>query len=91
MAVSAGAGLAGDYYWHEAGQTIDSTISQFGWIAQDNQIVTMDAPTVIAFGKAAAEWERSHIFAARTLKDMATIPDNYKDDMYWPATAETYL
>lgn len=91
MSISAGGGQAGDYYWHVTGQTIDSTISMFGWIAQDNQIVPMDAPTVIEFGKAAAEWERSHIFAARSLKDMDPVPTDYKNDIYWPATAQTYL
>lgn len=91
MVISAGGGTAGDNYWHINGQTVDSTITEFGWITQDNQIVTMDAPTVIAFGKVAAEWERAHIFSARTLKDMDPVPDNYKNDMYWPATAQSYL
>lgn len=91
MAVAAGNGTAGDYYWHMPGVTIDSTITEFSWITHENVIIPMDAPTVIEFGKIAAEWERNHVFAARTLKDMDPVPEDYKDDIYWPARAETYL
>ena len=58
--------------------------SDFGWIAEDNELVLMDAQTVIAFGLAAALWEAGHVYAARALKDAAPIPLNYKSDAYWP-------
>jgi hypothetical protein len=76
MAISQGA-QAGDYLWHGGNDP-------FVWIAQDNSVNPMDAFTVIEFGKAAAFHESSHIFAARQLKDMNPIPDNYTDPMYWP-------
>jgi hypothetical protein len=44
----------------------------------------MDAFTVIEFGKKAAEHERAYVFAARSLKDMPVIPDDYEDPSYWP-------
>lgn len=64
-----------DYMW--------ASTQPFGWIAQDNSVVFMDAQTVIDFAKTAAEWERVHIFAARTLKDMETIPEDFNDDKWW--------
>lgn len=67
----------GDYLW--AGP------DPFGWIAQDNTITPMDAQTVVDFGKTAAEWERMHIFAARSLKEMAIVPEDFKDDKWWPS------
>jgi hypothetical protein len=76
MAVSQGAQL-GDYYWHGGDEP-------FEWIAQDNTAVKMDAFTVIEFGKKAAEHERAYVFAARNLKDMSVIPDDYEDPSYWP-------
>lgn len=76
LAVISG-GQAGDLRWH-GGDT------DFVWITADNAQVPMDAPTMIAFASTAAEWERAHIFAARTLKDTTPIPDNYYDDVYWP-------
>lgn len=66
-----------DYMWH-GGQ------EPFAWITQTNTTVQMDAQTVVEFGKVAAEWERAHIFAARTLKDMDIVPEDYTDDIYWP-------
>lgn len=57
----------------------------FGWIAADNTMHTMDAQTTLAFGNAAAAWEGLHIIAARTLKDMTNIPGDYANDSYWPA------
>lgn len=56
----------------------------FAWIAHDNSINVMDAGTVFDFGKAAAANETAHIFAARALKDMTPIPENYTSDIYWP-------
>jgi hypothetical protein len=80
MAVSQGA-EANNYLWH--GGT-----DPFSWIAQDNTVVQMDAPTVISFGQTAAEHERAHIFAARALKDMDPIPDDWANTAYWPVSNE---
>lgn len=75
-AIMAGA-QAGDYRWH--GGDVD-----FVWIADDNTSHPMDAQTVFALGQAAMAHKQSHIFAARTLKDMEPIPVGYKDDILWP-------
>lgn len=56
----------------------------FVWIADDNSLVQMDAQTCFTFGQAAAAHESVHIFAARTLKDMNPIPQDYANDVYWP-------
>lgn len=80
MAVSQGA-QANNYLWHGGSEP-------FSWIAQDNTVVQMDAPTVISFGQTAAEHERAHIFAARALKDMDPIPDDWANTVYWPASNE---
>ncbi|WET12292.1 DUF4376 domain-containing protein [Pseudomonas sp. D3] len=56
----------------------------FDWIAADNSRIPMDAQTVIAFGKAAAQRKDDMIKAGRTLKDMPVIPANYTDDEWWP-------
>lgn len=76
MAVVAGA-EAGDLRWSNPDQ-------DFAWIASDNSLVPMDAQTVVAFGKAAAERKQVLIFAARQLKDMESIPVDYTDDKWWP-------
>lgn len=76
MAVVAGA-EAGDLRWSNPDQ-------DFAWIASDNSLVPMDAQTVVAFGKAAAERKQALIFAARQLKDMAELPADYTDDKWWP-------
>lgn len=76
FAIGAGA-QAGDLTWH--GQE-----TPFVWIASDNSPVPMDAPTCFAFAQAAAAHEAAHIFAARALKDMTTIPADYTADGYWP-------
>jgi hypothetical protein len=77
LAVMGGA-QAGDLRWHGGG-------SDFAWIAEDNSIVTMDAPTVIAFGQAVAAHKSAHIFAARALKDADPIPADYTSSEHWPA------
>ncbi|MFV1942747.1 DUF4376 domain-containing protein [Pseudomonas luteola] len=56
----------------------------FAWIAEDNSLVPMDAPTVVAFGKEAAARKLQLIKAARALKDMDPIPADYTDDKWWP-------
>lgn len=76
MAMVAGA-QPGDLRWSNPEQ-------DFAWIASDNSLVPMDAQTVVAFGKAAAERKQALIFAARQLKDMQQIPDNFTDDQWWP-------
>lgn len=75
IAISNGA-QANNLYWH-GGTT------PFEWIDQRNNIIQMDAQTVVELGKVAAEHERSHIFYARALKDMNPIPENFKDPSYW--------
>lgn len=76
MAVVAGA-ESGDLRWSNPGQ-------DFAWIASDNSLVPMDAQTVVAFGRAAAERKQALIFAGRQLKDMKPIPVDYTDDKWWP-------
>lgn len=76
MAMVGGA-QAGDLRW-------SSPVTDFAWIASDNSLVPMDAPTVVAFGKAAAERKQALIFAGRQLKDMDPIPADYTDDKWWP-------
>lgn len=67
---------AGNLRWADAAQ-------DFRWIAKDNSYVTMDAPTVVTFGEAAAAWETKHIYKARELKSMSPIPTDYTDEKYW--------
>jgi hypothetical protein len=76
LAVMGGA-QAGNLRWHGGA-------SDFAWIAEDNSIVTMDAPTVIAFGQAVAAMKSAHIFAARALKDADPIPADYTSNGHWP-------
>lgn len=73
-----GGAKPGDYRWHGGAE-------DFVWIAADNTLVKMDAPTVIEFGKALGAWKSAHIFAARVLKDLPEIPADYRDPKYWPA------
>ncbi len=68
---------ADDLLWHGGSDP-------FVWIADDNTLVPMDAPTCFAFGQAAAAHETAHIFAARQIKDASPIPADYADDAYWP-------
>lgn len=74
-AIVAGA-QGNDYRWHGGEE-------DFGWIAENNAIVPMDAQTVHAFGQGAAAWKSAHIFAARALKEMSPIPADYADDKWW--------
>ncbi|MBB3949900.1 DUF4376 domain-containing protein [Aureimonas jatrophae] len=77
MAVTLSGKKPGDLRWHDGDE-------DFRWIAADNSLVPMDAPTVIAFGQAAANHKSVHTFAARALKDADPIPTNFVDDGYWP-------
>lgn len=53
------------------------------WIAEDNSTVHMDAPTLFAFGRTAAEHKQYLIFKARQIKDMNPIPADFADDKWW--------
>lgn len=77
FAIANGA-VEGDVYWNDPTGT-----EPFTWIAADNSFVQMDALTCFAFAQTAAKYESKLIFAARALKDMAEIPQDYKDDKYW--------
>ena len=70
----------GDFRWHGAD-------SDFRWIADDNTTTSMDAQTMFSFGQAALAHKQDHIFAARTLKNMAEIPVDYAANNHWPAVA----
>lgn len=67
----------GDLRWSNPDQ-------DFIWIASDNSQVPMDAQTVVAFGKSAAERKQALIFAARQIKDMEPIPSDFSGDHWWP-------
>lgn len=66
----------GDLLWH--GGT-----APFTWIAADNSLTTMDAPTCFRFGQQCAAHETRMIFFARALKEMNPIPADYTADKYW--------
>ena len=57
--------------------------ADFTWIAEDNTIVTMDAQTTWAFAQTAAAWRKSMIYKARAIKDLETIPTDYKNNSHW--------
>lgn len=82
MAVVMQGAKAGDVNW-------SSKLKPFGYITSDNTVVLMDAPTVIEFGKTAAAHKEMHIFAARELKNMEQLPEDYQDDKYWPSKEVT--
>lgn len=56
----------------------------FGWIASDNTVVPMDAQTCFAFGSLAAKIESDIVFAAKALREMDPIPEDFTDDVWWP-------
>lgn len=76
FAMGAGA-TTGNLRWHGGGE-------DFAWIAADNSLTTMDAPTCFAFGQAAAANQSAHIFAAKAIKAIDPIPADYADDARWP-------
>lgn len=55
----------------------------FGWIAEDNTVVPLTAPDMIAFGKAVAAEKSRLIFVARGIKSLDQIPTDFADDGYW--------
>lgn len=76
MATLRGDGAAGNYRWHGGDE-------DFVWIAEDNSLVRMDAPTVIAFAKTAAAAKQAYTMIARSLKDLDPAPDDITDDALW--------
>lgn len=70
----------GDLRWH-GGAT------DFTWIAEDNSLVPMDAPTVITFGQAAGTRHAAIIMAAREIKDRVVTGEalDITSDALWPA------
>ena len=80
-----GGGKANDLRW--ANPNVD-----FGWIAIDNSILPMDAPTVVNFGKLSAAYYTSLIFTARAMKDsimaLTTVADVEAFDITkgWPSS-----
>lgn len=89
FAIGAGA-QPEDYYWNaerdgEGNPVPEST--PFTWITQDNSTIQLDAYETFNLGKTAAVWEAQHIFAARTLKNLApNIPIDYRSNAYWPSS-----
>lgn len=67
----------GDFMWANPDRA-------FGWIASDNAVVLMDAQTCFNFGQTAASIETSIIFAAKLLREMDPIPQDWQDDKFWP-------
>ncbi|ARU02964.1 DUF4376 domain-containing protein [Yoonia vestfoldensis] len=76
FAMAQGAG-AGDLRWANPDR-------DFMWIAADNSLMPMDAPTAFDFGAAAAQVETEIVFAARALREMDPVPDDIADDQWWP-------
>lgn len=61
VAITQDGAAAGDLRWADPD-------SDFEWIAADNSVVAMDAPTVVAFGQAYMAFERELVFAASAIK-----------------------
>jgi len=57
----------------------------FAWTDKSNTQVKMTAAECQAFCQAAMEYKSELIKAARSLKDMSDIPEDYADDKYWPS------
>jgi hypothetical protein len=68
---------AGDLRWANAA-------ADFGWIATDNSITPMDAPTMSAFADAADLWVSAHIMAAHAIKALDPIPADFDANSRWP-------
>lgn len=69
--------VAGNFRWADPD-------TDFAWLAKDNQIVLMDAPTCFQFSQAAMQHKSTHIFAARAIKDAVPLPVDVTDDSLWP-------
>jgi hypothetical protein len=59
--------------------------ADFGWIAADNTVATMDALHMAVFSDAATAWVVRHALAARALKDTNPIPSDFASAKYWPS------
>lgn len=68
--------------WHATLE--DPEPEDFVWIASDDTLVPMDAQTVFSFAREAAAVETRLIFAAKRLRMMDPIPDDFTDDKWWP-------
>lgn len=73
----------GDLKWYDPN-------ADFGWIAMDNSILTMDARTMIMFGQTATAFNSSFYTAARTIKNRILAGETLviTDNALWP-TAQT--
>lgn len=69
----------GDHLWNGS--------DPFTWIAKDNSLVLMDAHECFAFGRAAAEHERQHIFAAVEIKDDTAEIEGFPESAKWPSAS----
>lgn len=76
FAVASGA-QAGNLRWHGGAE-------DFTWIDADNNPVLLDAQQMFALAQAAATHETAHVFAAKALKDLPTIPADFANDANWP-------
>lgn len=75
FAIGAGA-PEGFFRWHGGD-------ADFMWIAHDNSLTVMDAPTCFAFGQTAATNQSAHLFAADVLKRQSPIPADFANDRRW--------
>lgn len=64
------------YRWYD-------TDKDFEWIASDNSRVRMTAGEFLEFSRAIAVRNSNLVLAARALKDLPELPDDYHDDSYW--------
>lgn len=73
----------GDLRWYDPN-------TDFGWIAMDNSILTMDARTMIMFGQTATAFNSSFYTAARSIKNRILAGETLviTDNALWP-TAQT--
>ncbi|GJD88175.1 hypothetical protein BHAOGJBA_1688 [Methylobacterium hispanicum] len=79
-AAAAGAQI-GDIFWYGDGKP-------FGWIAEDNTLVAMDAQAVIEMGDTMGTRKKDLIFAGTELKARiraGAVIANVADDALWPA------
>jgi hypothetical protein len=70
------------------GAGVTTPIVNFG--DADNNVTPLTADQVIALAMACLAYGSAVWQAARDLKDMSPIPDDFADDTHWPATAVTY-
>lgn len=84
IAINNGKGQPGNYRW------VDPD-SDFGWIAEDNTILKMDAPSCVVFGLTVAQYYTKLVFNARILKDsVSALTDlsniqNFDIENGWPS------